>query len=108
MDAIFRALYEAGADVVLSGHDHDYERFAPLNGDGQLDPARGVRQFIVGTGGRSHYPLVRVTLSSEIGNGNTFGVLMLTLHPTSYAWEFVPERGKTFTDRGSTPCSPAR
>ena len=108
MDGLFRALYDAGADVALSGHDHDYERFAPLNGDGQPDPTRGVRQFVAGTGGRSHYPFLRLHFSSEVRNADTFGVLMLTLHPTSYDWEFVPERGKTFTDRGSTACSPIR
>ena len=108
MDTLFRVLYEAGADVVLSGHDHDYERFAQANPDGQPDPTRGIRQFVAGTGGRSYYPFMRLVLTSEVRNSNTFGVLMLTLHPTSYDWEFVPERGKTFTDRGSTNCSPAR
>ncbi len=107
-DAFFRALHESGADVVLVGHDHDFERFAPLNPEGQADPARGIRQFVVGTGGRSHYPFTRLLLTSEVRNADTFGVLILTLHPASYEWEFVPERGKTFTDKGSAQCSPAR
>lgn len=108
MEALFRTLYDGGADVALSGHDHGYERLAPVNAEGQPDPARGVRQFVAGTGGRSHYPFMRVVFSSEVRNANTFGVLMLTLHPASYDWEFVPERGKMFTDRGSTACSQAR
>lgn len=108
MDAIFRALYESGADVVLSAHDHDYERFMPVNADGQPDPTRGVRQFVAGTGGRSHYPFIRFHLASETRNADTFGVLMLTLRATSYDWDFVPERGKTFSDRGSASCSPVR
>jgi Calcineurin-like phosphoesterase len=107
MRAIWQALYELGADVVLSGHDHDYERFAPQDPDGNSDPERGIRQFVVGTGGRSHYRFGRIQPNSEVRNSDTFGVLKLTLSATDYTWEFIPEHGKTFTDAGSGPCSAA-
>ncbi len=105
--AFFRDLYDAGADVVLTGHDHDYERFGRLAPGGEVEFGRGIREFVVGTGGRSHYPFMRIQPGSEVQNSDTYGVLMLTLHPASYDWEFVPERGKTFTDQGSARCSPA-
>jgi len=101
---LYQALHDAGADVLLSGHEHNYERFAPLDPAGQVDPARGIRQFVVGTGGRSHYPFGPPTVGSEVRNDNTFGVLALTLRANSYQWQFVPEAGKTFTDSGSATC----
>jgi 3',5'-cyclic AMP phosphodiesterase CpdA len=101
---LFTALYEAGAEVLLSGHEHNYERFAPLNPAGVTDHARGIRQFVVGTGGRSHYPFGPPLPASEVRNDNTYGVLALTLRANSYQWQFVPEAGKTFTDSGSTNC----
>jgi hypothetical protein len=100
----WNALYDAGADVVLSGHDHDYERFAPQTSSGAPDPARGIREFVVGTGGRSHYSFGTIRANSEVRNSDTFGVLKLTLHPTSYDWKFVPEAGKTFSDSGTSNC----
>jgi hypothetical protein len=100
-------LYAAGADLVLSGHDHDYERFAPQTGSGDADPERGVRQFVVGTGGRALYPFVRVEPNSEVRNAKTFGILELTLAADHYDWRFVPANG-TFTDYGSTRCHNAR
>jgi hypothetical protein len=103
-DAFWRALHRAGAEVVLNGHDHDYERFAPQDPDGKPDPARGIRQFVVGTGGKSHHKLSRIESNSQVRNASTFGVLLLSLHPRSYAWRFVPERGATFTDAGSSSC----
>lgn len=103
--AFWQALYEYGADVVLNGHDHTYERFAPQDPNGGADPERGIRQFVVGTGGKSLYPFLGWPIAnSEIRDDKTFGVLKLTLHPTSYTWEFVPEPGKAFTDSGSEPC----
>jgi hypothetical protein len=105
--AIWQALYEHGADVVLAGHDHDYERFAPQDPDGNSDPQRGMRQFVVGTGGRSHYRFGHIQPNSEVRNSDTFGVLKLTLSSADYAWEFIPEAGKMFTDAGSAECSPA-
>ena len=98
------ALYEAGADVVLAGHAHDYERFAPLTPDGVLDPVRGIREFVVGTGGKYHYPLAAPQPHSEVGDATTWGVLQLTLRAEAYEWRFVPEAGGGFTDAGSTAC----
>lgn len=98
------ALYAANADVVLNGHDHNYERFAPQSPSGAADSTRGIREFVVGMGGGSHYGIVNVQPNSEVRNTDTYGVLKLTLHPTSYDWEFVPEAGKTFTDSGTTAC----
>jgi hypothetical protein len=98
------ALYAANAEVVLNGHDHHYERFAPQSPSGTLDTARGIREFVVGTGGASHYGIVNIQPNSQVRNSDTFGVLKLTLHPTSYEWNFVPEAGKTFTDSGTTSC----
>ena len=101
---LFAALYDLGVDVLLTGHEQNYERFAPLNPAGQPDDAKGVREFVVGTGGAGHYPLGPPTPGSEVRNDTTFGVLALTMRPTSYQWQFVPESGKSFTDSGSTAC----
>jgi hypothetical protein len=103
-DAFWRALYAARADVVLAGHDHDYERFAPQSPSGKADEARGIREFVVGTGGRSRYPFRLPRPNSEVRNFGTFGVLALTLHASSYDWRFVPEEGKTFADSGRGDC----
>ncbi|MDX6646288.1 MAG: hypothetical protein QOK40_2015 [Miltoncostaeaceae bacterium] len=98
------ALYAAGADVVLNGHDHLYERFAPQDPAGVADAARGMRQWVVGTGGANHTSVTAVFANSEVRNADTFGVLKLTLHPTGYDWQFVPEAGKTFGDAGTASC----
>lgn len=103
-DAFWRDLYDAGADVVLNGHDHEYERFAPQTPDGAADPERGVREFVVGTGGKNQTPFPLVRANSEVRSTGTFGVLKLTLHAASYDWEFVPAPPGTFTDSGSAPC----
>ena len=97
-------LYNNNADLILEAHDHIYERFAPQTPDGVADSARGIRSFIVGTGGADHTEIASIANNSEIRNKNTYGVLMLTLHPNSYDWKFVPEAGKTFTDSGSGLC----
>ena len=104
MRDIWKALSDAGAEVALSGHDHDYERFAPVDGRGRADPERGMREFVAGTGGRHLYDWGLVHQTSEVRNNQTFGVLKLTLHPASYDWEFVPVAGSTFTDSGSSKC----
>lgn len=102
---LWDALYAANADVVLNGHDHDYERFAPEDPSGNLDPQRGIREFVVGTGGKnSHRSFASPKANSEVRQADTFGVLKLTLHAASYDWEFVPEAGKTFTDFGTGMC----
>lgn len=100
----WKALYRTEADVVLSGHDHHYERFAPQDPYGAFDPARGIRQFVVGTGGKSRYPLGKIKANSQARNVNTYGVLKLTLHSDSYEWKFVPPAGNTFTDSGTRAC----
>jgi len=104
MRSIWQTLYNNNVDLVLSGHDHIYERFAPQTSDGTLDTARGMREFIVGSGGANHTSLVSIAANSEVRNTDTYGVLKLTLHPTSYDWQFVPEAGKTFTDVGTGAC----
>ena len=95
---LFQAVYDYGVDVVLSGHDHDYERFAPQSPQGMLEYDRGVRQFVVGTGGDSHRGWESSEPNSEVKDADTWGVLKLTLNPTSYDWEFIPIAGQTFTD----------
>ena len=101
---LWQALYEANADVVLNGHDHDYERFAPQTPDAAADSARGIREFVVGTGGKSHRPFGVTKANSEVRNADAFGVLKLTLKPKGYDWQFIPEAGKSFTDSGSGTC----
>jgi acid phosphatase type 7 len=103
MAAIWQTLYDHGVDVVLSGHDHNYQRFAPQTADGVAD-AQGPREFVVGTGGRSLYPTGPPIANEEAQGQDTFGVLKLTLHTTSYEWQFVPETGGAFTDSGSAAC----
>ena len=101
---LWQALYDYNADVILSGHDHDYERFAPQTPTGVDDPSRGIREFIVGTGGRSHYLMGTRQANSEIFDATTYGVLKLTLSTGGYAWQFVPVAGGVFTDSGSGSC----
>ena len=106
-DPFWQALYAAKADVVLVGHEHNYERFAKQNPSGAADP-NGIQQFVVGTGGASHgYSFGTPVANSQVQNDNTFGVLKLTLHSGSYNWKFVPVAGGTFTDSGSNTCSGA-
>lgn len=104
MQSIWKALYDGGADVVVAGHDHLYERFAPQNADGQLDAARGIRQFVVGTGGASAYAVFSPSPNSEVRSSGTRGVLKLTLYADRYEWKFVPVRGASFTDSGIASC----
>jgi hypothetical protein len=97
-------LYQSKVTLVINGHDHDYERFAPQDPDGKADPARGIREFVVGTGGKSHRPFAKPLPTSELRNADTYGVLKLTLHPHGYDWEFIPEPGKSFHDSGTGAC----
>jgi hypothetical protein len=102
-DAFWRDLYAAGAEVVLNGHDHDYERFRLQTPDQERAPD-GIRAFVVGTGGAGHGDFPDVELNSVVRNLNTFGVLTLTLHPDSYDWKFMPVEGKTWSDSGTGRC----
>jgi hypothetical protein len=104
MQAVWTVLYASGADVIVTGHNHSYERFAPQDPNGRPDPARGIRQFVVGTGGALLTGFSSVRANSEIRNGTTWGVLKLTLYADRYDWEFVPVRGQAFSDRGSAGC----
>jgi hypothetical protein len=97
-------LYAAHADLVVAGHEHSYERFAPQDPEGRADPQHGIREIVVGTGGRSHDPLGLGLANSEVENFDTYGVLKLTLGPRGYTWEFLPEEGKTFHDSGVGVC----
>lgn len=101
---MLQILYDNGVDVVLNAHEHIYERFGLQNPAGQADPVNGFRQITVGTGGAGLSRIGTVLPNSEVRNANTHGVLKLTLHPTSYDWQFIPVAGKTFTDSGATNC----
>jgi len=104
VQTLWEALYEAGADVILAGHDHDYERFAPQTPDGRADPQRGIREFVVGMGGTTLRKMDSRAANSEVRNTGTHGVLKLTLLPDSYRWEFVPVEGEQFKDAGTGQC----
>jgi hypothetical protein len=97
-------LYAAHADLVLAGHEHSYERFMPQDPEGHADLEHGIREIVVGTGGRSHDLLGFAMPNSELREWDTYGVLKLTLSPGKYAWEFIPVEGKTFHDSGSGVC----
>jgi acid phosphatase type 7 len=104
MRPIWQALYEAGADVVISAHSHGYERFAAQDPQGVADPLNGLREFVVGTGGDKFEQMGAIQPNSEVRNYATHGVLKLTLHPTGYDWQFIPIAGQTFTDSGADVC----
>lgn len=104
MDDAWKMLYDAGAELVLASHDHDYERFAPLNPEGERDPERGIRQFVVGTGGAKLTPFRFRKLSSEASDNLSHGVLKLVLKDVGYEWEFLPTSREGFTDRGMALC----
>jgi calcineurin-like phosphoesterase family protein len=100
---LWQIFYNVGAELVINGHEHNYERFAPMNSAGQADPL-GLREFVVGTGGRDLYSFGTLLPNSEVHSDTSFGVLKLTLRPTGYDWQFVPAAGSTFTDSGSADC----
>lgn len=108
VQAFWTDLYAAGADLVLNGHEHVYERFAPQDPAGAADPARGIRQITVGTGGKNLTGFHTIGTNSEVRNAATFGVLELTLYPDGYAWRFAPEAGRAFTDSGIGWCHSAQ
>ena len=106
MIPIWDALSRVGAAVVLAGHDHMYQRFAPMTSDGHPDAERGMREFVVGTGGAGRYRPLRRDDNLEAMDAGTWGVLHLRLMPDSYSWEFVPVEGSAFRDSGQAPCHP--
>jgi hypothetical protein len=97
-------LHAGDADVALSGHAHHYERLAPMDARGAVDQDGGVRQFVVGTGGRSLYRFGAINAASEIRSDASLGVLRLTLRPDGYDWEFRPVDDVGFSDAGSGSC----
>jgi len=101
--AFWRLLYQYHADVVLNGHDHVYERFAPQTPKA-IPSQSGIREFVVGTGGVGHQTFTTIAPNSEVRDDSSFGVLDLTLHPTSYSWNFVSASPSTFSDTGDSPC----
>jgi hypothetical protein len=105
MSDVMTLLYDRGAEVVIAGHDHSYERFAPMTPSGVVDGARGLRTFVVGTGGGPLYaPGTVAAPNSEVLETQTFGVLKLTLDWAGYAWRFLPAGEGTFTDSGTGTC----
>jgi hypothetical protein len=104
MRPIWQALYAAKADVVVNGHSHNYERFAPQRPDGTLDAGRGIREFVVGTGGRAIHGFGAIEPNSQVRKAGTPGVLKLILNLDSYEWRFVPVAGESFTDSGHGRC----
>jgi hypothetical protein len=103
-EPLWQALQDAGAEIVICGHDHEYERFAPQRADGTADAAHGIREFVVGTGGSELYSITTPIANSEAHDASTLGVLKLTLGPGTYSWQFVPVAGGTYTDSGSGTC----
>jgi acid phosphatase type 7 len=101
--AFWRDLFAAHADIVLNGHDHDYERFAPQDPFGHASPS-GLREFVIGTGGKNHYGFKDIQPNSVARNDTAFGVLLLTLRPRSYSWRFVSIAGPSFQDSGTGRC----
>lgn len=100
---LVQALYDAGAELLLAGHNHVYERFAPQTPAGRRDETRGIREIVAGTGGAALYPFGRTAANSELRNNHTFGVVRLTLSPASYRWDFLSTSGR-FTDTGRGTC----
>jgi hypothetical protein len=106
-DAFWQALYVAGADVVLNGHDHVYERFAPQSPAAAADPVQGIRQFTVGTGGKNLTGFSTVRANSEVRDASAFGILEMTLHPNGYVWRFLSAPEGTVLDQGASLCHSA-
>jgi hypothetical protein len=105
MQAIYGLLYSKGADVVLTGHAHFYERFAPQDSTGTADPVNGITEFVVGSGGRSFFPISATPAANSAARiANTFGVLQMTLFNGGYSWNFVAANGGSATDSGSATC----
>jgi len=104
----WKILYDAGAAVILSSHDHDYERFTPIDDKGKPDPEHGMREFVVGMGGGGVYEFKKTAANCEVRNNKAYGVLKLTLKPGKYDWEFLRGMGAMFRDTGTGTCTPAK
>ncbi len=104
MTDLWQTLYDGNADVMLSGHDHIYERFAPQNAQGELDQSRGIRQFVIGTGGKSLYPLRKMRPHSEVSAVGVYGVLKMELNPQGYSWQYLAANTDEFQDQGKYSC----
>ena len=104
MRAVWDALYEANVDLVINGHEHFYERFAPQTPDGVPDATRGIRQITVGTGGKNLFGYLGVAPNSELRENRHHGVLKLSLHEASYDWEFVTAPWGGVADSGTAGC----
>ncbi len=102
-DTFWRELHDAGVDVALTGHDHQYERFQPLDADGTAEPD-GMVEFVVGTGGRSLYGFDEILPTSAAHDNSSYGLLKLTLRADAYDWEFVPTSDTGFSDSGTADC----
>ena len=100
---LWQALQDAGAELVINGHDHDYERFAVQTASGTASPA-GLLEYVVGTGGKSHYTFAAPVANSIVRNDSTYGVLKVTLRSNGWDWQFVPVAGGSFTDSGAAVC----
>jgi len=103
MRDVWRTLYANNVDLIINGHDHAYERFAPQDPDGRPDPDRGIRELVVGTGGAPLYQFANIHVNSE-ARGSVWGVAVFTLASGGYQWEFVPVDGESFRDSGSGSC----
>lgn len=102
---LWKALYDYHTEILLNGHEHNYERFAPQTANGIIDENNGLREFVVGTGGFSHISFdPKIEANSRIRNADTYGVLQLILRPSNYSYKFLPVAGKTFTDGGTRDC----
>jgi hypothetical protein len=104
MTDLWQTLYDGKADVVLSGHDHTYERFAPQNAQGELDEKKGLRQFVIGAGGKSLYPFKTLQPHSEVQAAGMYGVLKMELKSNGYHWQYLSVNPDQFQDQGESPC----
>jgi hypothetical protein len=102
--AFWETLYAENVDVILNGHDHNYERFAPQTPAGAADDARGIRAFVIGTGGTDLRAAGTTKANSQVFNAASHGVLRMTLSPNGYSWQFLPVAAQTFTDSGTGSC----
>jgi 3',5'-cyclic AMP phosphodiesterase CpdA len=103
-DPFWRLLFNAHAELIINGHDHDYERFAPQTPGGLADPVEGIREIVAGTGGKSLRLFGRIDPNSEVRDAASYGVLRLDLAPGTYAWQFIATSDRAFGDSGTTAC----